>query len=50
MLIFGNQQVNKLLISIQDHHLLSAMSHDKETEAGEDSIFIGLSVKGKVTL
>lgn len=40
MLIFGNQQVNKWLI----------MSHDKETEAGEDSIFTGLSVKGKVSL
>lgn len=30
MLILGNQQVNKLLINIQDCHLLIAMSHDKE--------------------
>lgn len=49
MLIFGNQQVNKLLIIIQECHLLIAMPHDKETEA-EDSIFTGLSVKERVTL
>lgn len=41
--------MNKLLINIQDCHLI-ATSHDKETEAGEDSIFTGLYVKGKVTL
>lgn len=48
MLILGNLQVNKLLINIQDCHLLIAMSHDKER--GEDSIFTGLSAKEKVTL